>query len=193
MSILRCWPPSSNHADPRAMDTGTAGGGLTVVDYLRPVWRFKFAVVLVVALAAAGTYLYTRRETKVYDTSTELYVGQSSLQQLLNPNNGSQDPRILADQAQLLQTPSGGCGRSSEPALALLARRLAWRDLGNSEHYLGFPRHHGSNGQSSARRPAGERICPGIPSGEQSRPACGGENQLGGDGESAAEAASGGR
>lgn len=69
---------------------------VTLADYVRPLWRFKFGVILLVALAAAGTYLYTKRETKVYQTSTLVYVGQSQLQQLISPA-ATQSSTVAAD------------------------------------------------------------------------------------------------
>ena len=80
-------------------------GELTFADYVRPVWRFKFIVVLVVAVAAAGTYAYTNRQQKVYESATQVFVGQSELQQLLNPL-ATQTPRTIADQATLVTTPT---------------------------------------------------------------------------------------
>ena len=81
------------------------GGELTVLDYLRPVWRFRFAVVAIVVLAAAATYIYTNREARVYETSTNLYVGQSQLQQIINPAV-ILSSRSVADEASLLTTPA---------------------------------------------------------------------------------------
>lgn len=88
------------------MEAVRAGGELTVLDYLRPVWRFKVVVVVVVALAAAATYVYANRETKVYQASTQLYVGPSSLQQLLSTTNIAPTDRGIADQALLATTPA---------------------------------------------------------------------------------------
>jgi capsular exopolysaccharide synthesis family protein len=87
-------------------NNNSAAGGLTVLDYLRPVWRFKIPVILVVVIAAAGTYLYANRKTKVYQSSTTLYVGQSSLESLLNPASTANSSRTVADQAALLRTPA---------------------------------------------------------------------------------------
>jgi succinoglycan biosynthesis transport protein ExoP len=90
------------------MDTTPAPspGGLTFLDYLRPVWRFKVIVVLVVVLAAAATYFYENHQTKVYQSSTRLYVGQSTLQELLTPTAAVQSPTTVANQALLLTTPA---------------------------------------------------------------------------------------
>lgn len=83
-------------------------GGLTFIDYLRPIRRFKFLIALVVIVAAAATYVYEGHKPKIYQTSTQLYVGQSSLDQLLDPSaqeilSGTND---ITDQAVLLQTPT---------------------------------------------------------------------------------------
>jgi polysaccharide biosynthesis transport protein len=83
----------------------SAGGELTVLDYLRPVWRFKIGVVLVVIAAAIGTYAYANHQPRVYETSTELYVGQSELQQVVNPTV-TLSSRSVADEATLLTTPA---------------------------------------------------------------------------------------
>jgi succinoglycan biosynthesis transport protein ExoP len=80
-------------------------GGLSALDYLRPVWRFKFVVLAVVVLATAATYFYADHKTKIYQASTQLYVGQSSLQQLLSPSATAQSDRTVADQALLATTP----------------------------------------------------------------------------------------
>jgi polysaccharide biosynthesis transport protein len=84
---------------------GDAGGSLTVLDYLRPVWRFRWIVLIVVVLAAAATYFVTNRETKVYQTSTDLYIGQSDLQQLLDETSAPTDTTD-ANQALLVTTPA---------------------------------------------------------------------------------------
>ena len=87
------------------MESDGGAGELTFVDYLRPVWRFKYIVVLVTVLAVGATYWYSNRATKVYQTATQLYVGQSDLQQLLNPGVILGASR-LADDAILVTTPA---------------------------------------------------------------------------------------
>jgi uncharacterized protein involved in exopolysaccharide biosynthesis len=47
---------------------------LTVWDYLRPAWRQRWAILLLVLLATAGTYVYYEHQPARYSTSTELYV-----------------------------------------------------------------------------------------------------------------------
>lgn len=87
------------------MEAVGTSGALTFADYLRPVWRFKFIVLLVVIGVTAATYYVSNRSTKVYSTSTQLYVGQSGLQQLLNPGTII-PPARLADDAVLVTTPA---------------------------------------------------------------------------------------
>lgn len=80
--------------------------GLSPFDYLRPVWRFKWGVLLVVAVAVAATYYYYDHRPKHFETGTELYVGQSSLDQLLGSTSSpASDQRALANQARLVTTP----------------------------------------------------------------------------------------
>jgi non-specific protein-tyrosine kinase len=78
------------------------------LDYLRPVWRFKWFALLIVVVATAATYMYTNREPKKYESSTQLYVGQSDIDQLLSSTqagSSSTDQRTLANQARLITTP----------------------------------------------------------------------------------------
>jgi capsular exopolysaccharide synthesis family protein len=77
---------------------------LSPLDYLRPVWRFKWLVLLLIAAAVAGTYVYYAHKPKVFETSTELYVGTSQLETLLQQFN-NQSPTSIADDARLVTTP----------------------------------------------------------------------------------------
>ena len=42
--------------------------------YVRPIWRWKWMVLMIAILAAAGTYVLTSREQKTYVTSTLVFV-----------------------------------------------------------------------------------------------------------------------
>lgn len=79
--------------------------GFSFVDYIRPVWRFKWLVLLVVIIAAGATYsLYVHKPTR-YEASTQLYVGGSSLSTLLgNQNAAFLAPSVFAEDASLLTT-----------------------------------------------------------------------------------------
>jgi Mrp family chromosome partitioning ATPase/capsular polysaccharide biosynthesis protein len=91
--------------------------------YLRPVTSRKWAILFVIVAATAAAYLLSDRETRMYRTSTQLFVQPSELEQVLA--GGSQqfgDDRTTANQATLLATDG-------------IARRAA-RKL----HYEGDPR-----------------------------------------------------
>src|ERR1700748_3386915 len=81
-----------------------ADNQLTFFDYVRPVWRFKYAIVLLVVAAAAVTYVLTNRQTKTYEGSTTIYVGASRFQQVLTPGVAAQTDRQVSDQAGLINT-----------------------------------------------------------------------------------------
>jgi succinoglycan biosynthesis transport protein ExoP len=78
------------------------------LDYLRPVWRFRWAALAMVIVAAAATYAYFDRQSRTYEASTQLYVGQSDINALLGAqtSNAGGDARSLANQARLVTTPS---------------------------------------------------------------------------------------
>ncbi len=79
---------------------------VSFLDYLRPVWRFKYGVVLLIIAAAAGTYVFYDRQDRVYETTTQLYVGQSDLQGLLGSGGASASTdRSIANQARLVSAP----------------------------------------------------------------------------------------
>lgn len=78
------------------------------LDYLRPVWRFRWAALAMVVVAAVATYAYFDRQPRTYEASTQLYVGQSDINSLLGAQtaNAGGDARSLANQARLVTTPS---------------------------------------------------------------------------------------
>lgn len=79
---------------------------LTFADYLRPVWRFRVFVLCAVIATTMATYVYYNRQAPLYETATELYVGQSDVQQLLSGGLGSaSSERSIANQARLLTSP----------------------------------------------------------------------------------------
>jgi capsular exopolysaccharide synthesis family protein len=89
------------------MEDHLSPGAVSPLDYLRPVWRFKWIALLIVIVAAGGAYAYYAQKPKTYESSTQLYVGQSDIDQLLtaqtiNPGNSQRD---LANQARLVTTP----------------------------------------------------------------------------------------
>lgn len=78
------------------------------LDYLRPIWRFRWAALAMVIVASAATYAYFNRQARTYEASTQLYVGQSDINSLLGAqtSNVGGDARSLANQARLVTTPS---------------------------------------------------------------------------------------
>jgi capsular exopolysaccharide synthesis family protein len=91
---------------------------LSPLDYLRPVWRFKWIVLVVVLVAAAATYEYYDHKPKIYAASTQLFVGASTLDTVLGEVS-SQDPRSLADDAALVTTPQVAARVNSDLKLHL--------------------------------------------------------------------------
>ena len=71
-------------------------------DYIRPIWRHKVLILVLVAVATVGTYLYYDRQPRTYQSGTTIFIGEpSSLSTSATP--ADQD-RVLANQARLLLT-----------------------------------------------------------------------------------------
>ena len=73
--------------------------------YLRPVTSRKWSILLVIVLATAAAYFVSDRQTRMYRSSTQLFVQPSELEQVL-AGGGQQfgDDRTTANQATLLAT-----------------------------------------------------------------------------------------
>src|ERR1700722_17013020 len=72
-----------------------------------PLWKGKWLILLVGVLVAAGTYVYYSHRPKVYDASTEVYLGGGvEVQSLLGNSAGSSSgsSHTLADQAALINS-----------------------------------------------------------------------------------------
>jgi capsular exopolysaccharide synthesis family protein len=80
--------------------------GLTLTDYLRPAWRFKIPIVLLIIIAGLATYEISNRSPRLYKTATEMYVGESTLEQLLQPASSATNSSVLDNQAVLAKTPA---------------------------------------------------------------------------------------
>lgn len=87
------------------MDRRPETAELTPGDYLRPIWRYRWMVLLVTLVAAAGAYVHYDRQPERYETAAQLYVGQSSIDQLMGTAVSSGSERMLANQARLVTTP----------------------------------------------------------------------------------------
>lgn len=72
-----------------------------------PLWKKKWLILLVGLLAAAGTYVYYSHRPKVYEASTQVYLGGGTEVQTLlgNANTGTAaNSHALADQAVLINS-----------------------------------------------------------------------------------------
>jgi len=76
---------------------------------LAPLWRRKWVILAVALLVAAGTYLYYKGQTPVYEASTQLYLGSGSEQQnalsTSSSSKGAFSGRSLADQVGIINSP----------------------------------------------------------------------------------------
>jgi succinoglycan biosynthesis transport protein ExoP len=77
------------------------------LDYLRPIWRFRWVALVMVIVASAATYAYFDGQARTYEASTQLYVGRSDINSLFGAQaaNATVDARSLANQARLVTTP----------------------------------------------------------------------------------------
>lgn len=83
----------------------TETGDLSILDYVRPVWRFKWLVLILVIGAAGAAYAYYKHKPTTYAASTELYVGSSTFGNLLSGGSGLVSTAALTEDAQLVRTP----------------------------------------------------------------------------------------
>lgn len=108
----------------------------TPAAYLRPLWRFKWVVLIVVAGASFGVYKYFDAKPRVYSTASEIYVGPSSGATALNGGiDTSLSDRGLANQARLVASPEiarlvKGQLNVDEPERQLLGAVTAVPDTG---------------------------------------------------------------
>lgn len=75
-----------------------------------PLWKRKWLILAVAIIAAAGTYLYYKRQAPVYGASTQLYFGSASEQQgsgaaASTVGKTALSGRALTDQAAVINSP----------------------------------------------------------------------------------------
>jgi Mrp family chromosome partitioning ATPase len=75
-----------------------------------PLWKRKWLILAVGVLVAAATYAYYKRQPTLYSATTQLYLGGSSEEQLLNggPARASLNDRDIADQAAIINSSAIG-------------------------------------------------------------------------------------
>lgn len=86
------------------MGNEAANDGVDIRDYLRPLWKRLWLIVLIIVVVTGGTYLYYDSKEEVYEASTRLFVAPSSLDQLLFGTVGPQNSQTVENLAILLQT-----------------------------------------------------------------------------------------
>src|SRR3954469_11466392 len=70
-------------------------------DYVRPIWAHKVMILVLVVAVTAGTYWYYNRQPRVFESSTQVFVGTT----VSTATPEVADDRLLVNQAQLLATP----------------------------------------------------------------------------------------
>ena len=75
-------------------------------DYLRPIWRRRWLIVVVVFAATVLTYKHSSGTPKTYGAATTLYVQASPLAAALGTGTSSNPDRYVKDQSALITTPA---------------------------------------------------------------------------------------
>lgn len=81
-----------------------AAESVDVRDYLRPIWRYKWLVVLLVIVATAVVYAKQSRLPQEFAASTRVYVGLPTASQILGGTGSIVGDRNVANQAALVTT-----------------------------------------------------------------------------------------
>src|SRR3954464_13994175 len=90
-----------------------------VREYLAPIWRRKWLILIIVVAATAGTYSWYDSKPKVYRATTSIYVQGDQVTSLLGQSSASTSTdRNTVNQATLLQ---------SRGVATEVARRLRFR------------------------------------------------------------------
>lgn len=88
-------------------ESSTQATGADLRDFLRPIWRHRWLVAIVVVATTVATYAYTDRKPDQYRSSTHIFLQASEIDQALGGlSTALQGDRNIVNQANLLQTPS---------------------------------------------------------------------------------------
>ncbi len=100
-----------------ARPTADATEKFNLQDYLAPVRRFKWIVLALAVIVAAGTYLYYHRKPPVYEASTNIYLGQSAVEQQITDTQVASSERDTANAAELVHSQPVAARVAQEPGI----------------------------------------------------------------------------
>lgn len=81
--------------------------GSDLRDFLRPIWRHRWLVAVVVVATTVATYAYNERKPDRFRSSTQIFLQASDIDQALFGMGGPlEGDRNIVNQANLLQTPA---------------------------------------------------------------------------------------
>jgi Mrp family chromosome partitioning ATPase/capsular polysaccharide biosynthesis protein len=90
---------------------------LNLQDYLAPVWRFKWMILALALAVAAATYAYYHGKPPVYESSTNLFLGQSGVEQQINDSPLASTERDIANAAELVHSQPVAARAAQEPGI----------------------------------------------------------------------------
>jgi Mrp family chromosome partitioning ATPase/capsular polysaccharide biosynthesis protein len=95
-------------------------------DYLAPIWRHRWIILALALMVALATYLYYGSKAKSYESSTDIYLGTSGVEELVTGTDQTGTEREVANQARVLR---------SRAVAARVARKIGFN--GDPEELLG--------------------------------------------------------
>jgi uncharacterized protein involved in exopolysaccharide biosynthesis len=105
-----------------ARQTADATEKLNLQDYLAPVRRFRWIILALAVIVAAGTYFYYHRKPPVYESSTNVYLGQSAVEQQITDTQVASSERDTANASTRSPSPRGWPGSRA----SMERRRRCW-------------------------------------------------------------------
>jgi Mrp family chromosome partitioning ATPase/capsular polysaccharide biosynthesis protein len=98
-----------------ATQTADATEKLNLQDYLAPVSRFKWIVLALAVGVAAATYVHYHGRPRVYESSTNIYLGQSAVEQQITGTQVASTERDTANAAELVHSQPVATRVAQEP------------------------------------------------------------------------------